>query len=83
MTNSLFGYDDDEGLAIDTLRRFLDDKLEPEIRAHGDGHFSKTQLTGWISQLTDFGLINAPLPEEAGGLGQSWRLHLQIGRAHV
>jgi len=78
MTNSLFGYDDDEGLAIDTLRRFLDDKLEPEIRAHGDGHFSKTQLTGWISQLTDFGLINAPLPEEAGGLGQSWRLHLRL-----
>ncbi|WP_176595040.1 MULTISPECIES: acyl-CoA dehydrogenase family protein [Sphingobium] len=78
MTDTLYGYDDDERLAVDALRRFLDERLEPQIRAHGQAHFSKAQLAGWMGELAEFGLINAPLPEEAGGLGQNWRLHLRL-----
>jgi acyl-CoA dehydrogenase len=71
-----------ERLAIDGLRRFLDNELEPEInqwtKANGDGRIPKAQLSKWIRSLTQFGIVTAPFPEELGGLGLGWSTHLRL-----
>ena len=78
MTDSLHGLDPDERQAIAALRRFLDERLEPSVRAAGAGLFTRKQLVGWLGELSAFGLVTAPVPESAGGLGQSWSLHLRL-----
>lgn len=78
MTNSTFLFDADECLAIDSLKRFLAEQIEPEVRAHGERPFDKEQLVGWMSQLVDFGIITAPQPEEHGGLGLTWQMHVRL-----
>merc|ERR1712000_48244 len=52
--------------------------MGPEIRAHGESHFSKEQLVKWSSKLSEFGYISAPHPEESGGYGMDWKTHLLI-----
>lgn len=78
MTNTTFLFDEDEKMAIDSLRRFLDERFEKRMRNVGEEPFDVAELKGWLSELSQFGLLCAPIPEKFGGLGQSWRLHLRL-----
>ncbi len=73
-----FDLTDDQKLATEGIRRFLDDKLEPKIRRHGEGPIPKPLMTEWTRALTQFGHIAAPHPERWGGLGMDWLTHLAI-----
>ena len=70
--------DEVERDGIENLRKFLDEVLEPEIRRHGEVFIPKEKMIAWSRQLSDCGLLNAPFPEGEGGLGLSWRLHVQL-----
>jgi alkylation response protein AidB-like acyl-CoA dehydrogenase len=78
MSNIGFMFNEDERLAIDGLRRFLDERLEPELKELGDVFYPKENIREWMMQLGEFGIVNAPQPESDGGLGLSWRLHVQL-----
>lgn len=67
-------------LAVDNLRRFLDNEIEPEIRPYLDEGklIPKDKMIESLSALTEFGLIRAPHPEEWGGLGLDWETHLRL-----
>lgn len=78
MSDIGFMFNEDERLAIDGLRRFLDERLEPELKELGDVFYPKEKIREWTMQLANFGIVNAPQPESAGGLGLSWRLHVQL-----
>lgn len=69
---------EDQQLAVDNLRRFLDRKVEPEFRAHAEGPIPREVMKDWTTQLAQFGLINAPYPTEHGGLGLDWQTHLML-----
>src|SRR3974390_2567005 len=69
---------DEQRLAIESLRKFLDTELEPAITAHGESKVPKEQMRAWTIQLAQFGLINAPFPVEWGGLGLDWKTHLLL-----
>lgn len=71
-------FDQAELSAIENLRRYLDEKLEPELRAHGEEFIPKEKLLRWKTTLAEFGLVNAPQPEKYGGMGLSWKLHVQL-----
>jgi acyl-CoA dehydrogenase len=73
-----FAKNEEQSLACDVLRRILDEKIEPEFKAHGEGPISREQMQGWLEQLASFGLTNAPHPEAAGGLGLDWLTHLML-----
>jgi len=71
---------EDVQLAVDNLRRFLDNEIEPEIRPYLDEGrlIPKEKMTEILSALSEFGLIRAPYPEEWGGLGLDWETHLRL-----
>ena len=64
-------FDKAELAAIESLRRYLDEQLEPELAAHGEDFVPKDKMQSWTQKLAEFGLVNAPQPESAGGLGVS------------
>ena len=72
------GISEAQKMAVDALRKFLDKELEPAFVAHGDGPIPKEKMIGWMKQLTEFGLIAAPHPEEHGGFGLDWQTHLRL-----
>lgn len=78
MTNSLHSFEDHEVSAIESLRKFLDARFEPIMGNVGRSSFKVEELKGWLRELSDFGLLCAPIPEHVGGLGQSWKLHLRL-----
>lgn len=69
---------EEQRLAVDSLRRFLDEKLEPEIRSCGEGLFPRERLLTWLQSLSQFGLVCAPFPESEGGLGLDWTTHILL-----
>lgn len=69
---------DEQRMAVESVRRFLDDKLEPEIRAHGPGFIPRDLMQRWTGELTQFGHIAAPHGEQWGGLDMGWLTHLMI-----
>ncbi len=69
---------EEQKMATEGLRKFLNKEIKPQIEAHGEGHFSKEQLQGWHKSLAEFGLVCAPHPEEFGGLGMDWVTHLLL-----
>lgn len=73
-----FKVTEEQKLAIDSLRKFLDNVIEPEFRSHGEKKIPKEKMQEWFKQLVSFGLITAPIPEEYGGLGLDWRTHLYL-----
>lgn len=66
---------EEQQLAVDGLRRYLDDQLEPKLREFGDDIPQEYLLEAYKS-LVAFGLIIAPHPEEYGGMGLDWTTHL-------
>ena len=73
-----FDLSDEQRMVVDSVRRYLDDKLEPEIRAHGEQFIPKPLMQTWTKALTEYGHITAPHPTEDGGLGMGWLTHLLI-----
>lgn len=69
---------EEQKLATEGLRKFLDNEIEPKLRAHGEGFIPKEMLKGFIKSLTDYGLIKAPFPEKWGGLDLDWVTHLLL-----
>lgn len=69
---------DEQKMAVESVRRFLDNKLEPEIRAHGEGFIPKHQMREWTHALTEYGHITAPHEEQWGGFNMGWLTHLLI-----
>ena len=73
-----FQMTEQQQLAVDGLRKLLDKEIEPEFLAHGEGFIPKEKMLGWLKKLAEFGLGNAPHPEEYGGLGLDWVTHLRL-----
>ena len=73
-----FAMTEEQQMAVDGLRRFLDDIIEPEFIAHGEGFIPREKMQKWMMALADFGLINAPHGEEWGGMGMDWTTHLRL-----
>ncbi len=69
---------EEQTMACDMLRRFLDDQIEPEYLKVKDAPFEKEVIQGFLTQLSEFGLTSAPHPEEAGGMGLDWSTHLML-----
>ena len=69
---------EEQTMACDMLRRFLDDQIEPEYLKVKDAPFEKEVIQGFLMQLSEFGLTSAPHPEEAGGMGLDWSTHLML-----
>lgn len=69
---------EEQRMAVESVRRFLDDKLEPEIRGHGPGFIPRQLMQRWTSELTQFGHITAPHAEQWGGLDMGWLTHLMV-----
>ena len=78
MSNINFLFNEDERMAINGFRRYLDEQLEPELQKLGESFYPKEKMVEWSGHLTQFGMINAPQQTEHGGLGMSWRLHVQL-----
>lgn len=73
-----FQMTEEQSLAVDGLRRFLDDVIEPEFLAHGEGFIPREKMQKWANGLAEFGLVNAPHEEAMGGLGMDWQTHLRL-----
>jgi len=73
-----FQMTEEQRMATDGLRKFLDKKIEPEFIAHGEGRISKEQMLKWTKELASFGLVNTPIPEKFGGMGMDWVTHLRL-----
>jgi alkylation response protein AidB-like acyl-CoA dehydrogenase len=74
----MFGKTEEQQMAVDNLRRFLDEKLEPELRAFDDQKIPDEKFHEWAGMLSEFGLMTAPHPEEHGGFGMDWMTHLML-----
>lgn len=73
-----FQMTEEQRMAVDGLRKFLDDVIEPAFIAHGEGFIPREKMVSWMKQLSEFGLINAPHPEQFGGMGLDWVTHLRL-----
>lgn len=73
-----FQMTEEQQMAVDGLRKFLDNEIEPQYLAHGEGFIPKEKMKKWQMSLVDFGLLNAPHPEEWGGMGLDWETHLRL-----
>ena len=50
-----FQMTEEQEMAVESVRKFVQNEIEPEIRAHGESHFSKEQFVKWSSKLSEFG----------------------------
>ena len=69
---------EEQSMAVDGLRRFLDKEIEPEFRIHGEGKIPREKMQNWMERLSEFGLTCAPFPEKYGGLGMDWFTHILL-----
>ena len=73
-----FEMTEEQRMAVDGLRRFLDEVIEPEFREHGEGFIPRDKMQAWMQRLAEFGLINAPHDSHWGGLELDWQTHLRL-----
>lgn len=69
---------EEQTLATRSLRRFLDDRIEPEYLKLGGAPMEKHVIQGFLKELAVFGLTSAPHPEAQGGMGLDWLTHLML-----
>jgi alkylation response protein AidB-like acyl-CoA dehydrogenase len=71
---------EEQQVAIDSLRRFLDNEIEPKISDYleEDRLIPTPLMKEILGSLSEFGLIRAPHSEEFGGLGLDWVTHLLL-----
>jgi len=73
-----FQMTEEQQMAVDGLRKFLDNEIEPEFMAHGEGFIPREKMVDWTKRLAEFGLTNAPHPEAYGGMGMDWMTHIRL-----
>ncbi|MFD2858161.1 hypothetical protein ACFSZS_30130 [Seohaeicola zhoushanensis] len=57
---------EEQTLACQSLRRFLDDRIEHAYLALDGAPMEKAVIQGFLKDLAGFGLTAAPHPEEVG-----------------
>ena len=64
---------EEQGMAVDGLRRFLADKIEPVFsKEYRDTFVPREKMAELMAQLADFGLVSGMASEAVGGLGLDW-----------
>jgi len=69
---------DEQKLAVDGLRKYLDREIAPQVTAYRDKFIPTADMKRIQKGLMDFGLTVAPHPEVYGGLGLDWSTHLML-----
>ena len=69
---------EEQKLAAEGLRKFLDKEIEPIVQEYRDQFIPKEVMKGIMQRLVEFGLIVAPQSEDVGGLGLDWGSHLRL-----
>jgi alkylation response protein AidB-like acyl-CoA dehydrogenase len=64
-----FRTSDEQQMAVDSFRRFLDDVIRPAVAAHDDSFIPKDEMQALLKQLLDFGMGNGLAKESDGGMG--------------
>jgi len=64
-----FRLSDEQQMAVDSFRRFLEDVIRPAIAAHDDTFIPKDEMQGLLKQLLQFGMGNGLASEADGGMG--------------
>jgi len=64
-----FQISDEQQMAVDSFRRFLEDEIRPAVAAHDDTFIPKDEMQKLLKQLLQFGLGNGLAAEEDGGMG--------------
>lgn len=63
----------EQEMAVDGLKRFLADKIEPVFsKTYRDHYVPKPEMQAIMAQLAEFGLVSGMVREEHGGLGIDW-----------
>ena len=73
-----FEYTEEQRMAIDGLRKLLENEIEPSYLEHGEAFIPREKMQSWTTQLAQYGLTCAPHPEEFGGMGLDWKTHLLL-----
>jgi len=73
-----FVWTDEQKLAVEGLRKFLDKEIEPIVQEYRDQFIPTEKMKAIQKQLMEFGLTVAPHPEKYGGLGLDWATHLML-----
>ncbi len=64
---------EEQELAVDGLRRFLDAKIEPVFRKeYRDKFVPRAKMAEIMVQLAEFGLVSGMVSQAHGGLGVDW-----------
>jgi len=69
---------EEQTLAVDELRKFLDNEIEGVVQDYRDKFIPTEKMKAIQKQLMAFGLTIAPHPEKYGGLGLDWTTHLML-----
>ena len=64
-----FRVSDEQQIAVDSIRRFLDEVVRPVMAEFDDTFIPKERMQALLKQLHDFGLGNGLTAEEDGGMG--------------
>lgn len=63
----------EQQMAVDGLRRFLADKIEPVFsKEYRDTFVPREKMAEMMAQLVEFGLVTGMVGEAVGGLGIDW-----------
>jgi alkylation response protein AidB-like acyl-CoA dehydrogenase len=64
-----FRVSDEQQMAVDSFRRFLEDEIRPAVEAHDDSFIPRDEMQGLLKQLLQFGLGCGLTSEDEGGMG--------------
>jgi alkylation response protein AidB-like acyl-CoA dehydrogenase len=62
---------EDQRLAVESFRRFLDAEIRPIVKEYRDRHIPKEKMREITQGIAEFGLPGASVPEKFGGMGLS------------
>jgi alkylation response protein AidB-like acyl-CoA dehydrogenase len=60
---------EEQKLAVEGLRRFLDHEIEPIVREYRDRFIPRDVMVGMLRELVQYGLVTGVVSEERGGMG--------------
>jgi len=64
-----FRASEEQQMAVDSFRRFLEDVIRPAVAAHDDTFIPKDEMQGLLKRLLQFGMGNGLAATEDGGMG--------------
>ncbi len=74
----IFTRTEEQKMAVDGLRKFLDKEIEPIVADYKDKFIPRDKMQAIQKKLMNFGLTTAPHPEKYGGMGLDWQTHLML-----